>query len=536
MSTAKAKAYYMNKSGPKKLNCAQAVIEAFREKFNIDENAVHLFASFGSGKAPGGECGALFAAKFLLNENYKDKIGECRDAFVSMAGSTRCKEIRQLKKLPCIGCIETTAGFLDKIKDGKAGGLAMKSAFNAKQFIAGSCYSYILSSQSEALVIDPHISLGNEYREYLNKNRLQLKYVVDTHTHADHFSLAAVLKKEYKAQVIMHEKAVSSVADIRVKDNDEINIGNVRLKAIYTPGHTDDAISIYGEGRLFTGDVLLIGSVGRTDFQNGSPESMFDTLQKLKTLPDETIVFPGHDYHEARSSMIAKEKEANPFLKEPDKNVFVNNMRSKIIPKPFNIDNIIRVNQKGEAAALEIVSPKAAHELVIKDASVKLLDVRSAMEFNEVHIKDSINIPIDMISARLSELSQTKQSYIVLCRTGNRSPMAADMLVQSGIHSVKVMDGGITKWQKERLPVIKGVGGISLERQVRIIAGGLVLSGILLSIMVNPWFLGISIFVSCGLIYAGITDNCMMGMLLMKLPYNKKLYKVKLGGGTCSME
>ncbi|MCX5678576.1 MAG: MBL fold metallo-hydrolase [Candidatus Omnitrophica bacterium] len=535
MSIARAKAYYTDRNGPKKLNCAQAVIAAFREKFGLDENAVHLFESFGSGRAPEGECGALCAAKFILNESHRDKLEECRDMFVSKAGSAKCKEIRQLKRLPCIGCVETVAGFLDRVEHNKAGVKAVKKIFNVKQFIAGSCYSYILSSQGEALIIDAHISLGDEYREYLNKNTLQLKYIIDTHTHADHFSLAAILKKELKATVIMHEKAVSSVADRRVRHNDEIDLGNVRLKVLYAPGHTDDTINIYAEGRLFTGDVLLIGSVGRTDFQNGSPESMFDTLQMLKAFPAETIVFPGHDYHEVRSSVIAKEKETNPFLKESDKDVFINNMRSKVMPRPFNIDNIIRVNQKAQAVALEMISPKAAYDLISKDPTVKLLDVRSALEFNEMHIKDSVNIPIDMISAKLNEIGRPGQSYIVLCRTGNRSPMAADMLIQSGLSSVRVMDGGITKWQKDKLAVIKGAGGISLERQVRIGAGSLVLTGILLSVLVNPWFLAISLFVACGLIYAGLTDNCMMGMLLMKLPYNKKLYKAKVGGGTCSV-
>ncbi|MBC8436322.1 MAG: rhodanese-like domain-containing protein [Candidatus Omnitrophica bacterium] len=161
--------------------------------------------------------------------------------------------------------------------------------------------------------------------------------------------------------------------------------------------------------------------------------------------------------------------------------------------------------------------------------------MRSALEFSEVHIKDSINIPIDMLPAKINDLSQSIQSYIVLCRTGNRSPMAADMLMQSGIHGVKVMQGGMTRWQKERLPVIKGEGGISLERQVRLIAGSLVLLGILLSWIVHWAFIFIPVFVSCGLIFAGLTDNCIMGMLLMKLPYNKKLYKIKLGGGTCAM-
>jgi len=404
-----------------------------------------------------------------------------------------------------------------------------------KQFIAGSCYSYIISADNEALIIDPHISLPEEYRKYLTKNKLTLKYIVDTHTHADHFSSAAVLKKQFNAQVLMHEKAISSVADKRLKDNDRINIRTAGVKVIYTPGHTDDAISLYGEGKLFSGDVLLIGSVGRTDFQNGSPELMFDTLQKLKTLPDETILCPGHDYHEQRLSTIAKEKEGNPFLKEANKETFVRNMRAKIIPKPFNIDNIIRVNQKGEATSLEMISPPDASSLLEQDPQAKILDVRSALEFSQVHIEHSLNIPIDMISAKINELSQSRQNYLVLCHTGNRAAMAADMLIQSGIHTVKVMEGGIIRWQKEKLPVIKGQGGMSLERQVRLIAGSLVLLGIMMSWLLHWAFIFVSVFVGSGLIYAGLTDNCLMGMLLMKLPYNKKLYKTKSGGGTCSI-
>ncbi|MDO8535596.1 MAG: C-GCAxxG-C-C family (seleno)protein [Candidatus Omnitrophota bacterium] len=113
MSIRKAKDYYAGRTGPKRLNCGQAVIAAFRENFGIDENAVHMFASFGSGRAPGGECGALYAAKFLLNENHKEKIEECTNAFISKAGSIKCKEIRHMKKLPCVGCVETAAKFLE---------------------------------------------------------------------------------------------------------------------------------------------------------------------------------------------------------------------------------------------------------------------------------------------------------------------------------------------------------------------------------------------------------------------------------------
>jgi glyoxylase-like metal-dependent hydrolase (beta-lactamase superfamily II)/rhodanese-related sulfurtransferase len=404
-----------------------------------------------------------------------------------------------------------------------------------KQFAAGSCYSYILSSGNEALIIDPHISLPEDYRKYLTKYKLTLKGIVDTHTHADHFSSAAVLKKQFGCPVFMHEKAISVVADKRLKDKDHIPVGTAQVQVLYTPGHTDDAISLYGEGSLFSGDVLLIGSVGRTDFQNGSPESMFNTLQQIKTLPGQTVLCPGHDYHEHRKSTLAEEKKGNPFLQETSKETFVRNMRAKIIPKPFNIDNIIRVNQKGEATSLEMISPRDAFSLLKQDPKTTILDVRSALEFSQVHIEPSLNIPIDMISAKINELSRSGQTYFVLCHSGNRAAMAADMLIQSGIHPVKVIEGGLLRWQKEKLAVVKGRGGMSLERQVRLIAGSLVLLGIVLSWLLHWAFLSVSVFVSCGLIYAGLTDSCLMGTLLMKLPYNKKLYKTKTGGGTCSI-
>ncbi|MHC4122910.1 MAG: MBL fold metallo-hydrolase [Planctomycetota bacterium] len=411
----------------------------------------------------------------------------------------------------------------------------MSKELNLRQFKAASCFSYILSSSTEALIIDPHISLLEEYAGYLKKKNLTLQYIIDTHTHADHFSLAAVLKKRYGASVLMHEKAISDVATKRIKDNDTLSLGSAGLKFMYTPGHTDDAVSIYAEKMIFTGDVLLIGSVGRTDFQNGSPESMFDTLKRLNELPGDTALFPGHDYHEKRSSTILKEKAANPFLKENDRDAFVREMRSKKLAKPFNIDNIIRLNQKGEAVGIEMISPRQAQDIILKDPETVFLDVRSVLEYADSNIKDSLNIPIDTLLFRIDELRQKKKKYIVFCRTGNRSPMAADMLIQSGIHGVKVMEGGMLRWQKEKMPFIKGVSGISLERQIKMIAGSLVLTGLLLSLFVHKGFIAISIFVCCGLIYAGITDNCLLGMLLMKLPYNKNMYKAKLGGGTCSI-
>lgn len=410
----------------------------------------------------------------------------------------------------------------------------MRGKYDLKQFSAGSCYSYIVSSRGEALIVDAHISLLDTYVSYIEKNRLTLRYIIDTHTHADHFSLAAVLKKKFGASLIMYDKAVSAIVNRRVKSGDEMALGDITMRFISTPGHTDDSMAVLLPSAILTGDVLLIGSVGRTDFQNGSPESMFETLQGLKKLPPDTRVYPAHDYHGKRSSTIARECRDNPFMKETDRSVFVRNMRQKELAKPFNIDNIIRVNQTGQAAALAMLSAKESASLAGSNPDIKFLDVRSPGEYTQTHIDGSLNIPVDLLSGRLAELGASGKQYIVLCRTGTRSAMAADMLLQSGVHGVKVLDGGIARWESEGLPVIKGPQTFSLERQVRITAGVFILSGILLSWLAHPYFIAIPLFVSCGLIYSGITDNCMMAVLLMKLPYNRKQFKSQ-SGGTCAM-
>jgi len=403
-----------------------------------------------------------------------------------------------------------------------------------KQFTAGNCYSYILSNNGEAAVIDPHISLKNEYLGYLSSKTLKLLYVIDTHMHADHFSLAAILRKQNSAQYIMHENAVSSICDRRFADEAEFALGSGIFNIIYTPGHTDDSICIYGENMIFTGDLLLIGSVGRSDFQNGSPESMFDSLFRIKQLPGHTILYPGHDYNNRKHSILETELRSNPFLMEQNRLVFIDIMRSKILPKPFNMDNIIKVNKSGEAAEIEVISPKCAETIMSENKNARLLDVRTPLEYSAVHIKDSVNIPLDTLPVKLEELDRENSLYIVLCRTGDRSPMAAQMLRQAGIIGVKIMEGGITAWQKSKLPVEKGAGGISIERQVRLIAGFIILISLILAIFVNWLFTIAAIFMACGLIFAGITDSCLMGTLLMKLPYNKKLYQAK-PGGTCSI-
>ena len=409
----------------------------------------------------------------------------------------------------------------------------MKDGYRIISFAAGSCYSYFIADGEEALIVDGHITLVNKYAKRLRKENLSVVGVVDTHTHADHISSAAILKKNYSVPLYMAEKAVSSIATDRLKDGDIIKVGQTEVKTIYTPGHTDDSVSLLTSGGdLFTGDVLLINSVGRTDFQNGSPEDMFDSLGRLGQLPDDTVVRPAHDYHGNKASAIKEEKKNNPFMLEKDKEIFCENARSKKLAKPANIETIVATNQKGTAEGFSTVKPNDAFEKLSEDNSV-LLDVRNEQELVEMSVElDNVkHVPLQSVATDTSLAADA--AYYVLCRSGHRATMAAMQLMQKGFAKVSVIEGGITAWEKASLPVRKTKVPMSIERQVRIAAGSLVLAGVLLS-FVNIWFIGISLFVGCGLVFAGVTDNCMMGLLLMKLPYNKK--PLSTGGGACAMD
>lgn len=169
---------------------------------------------------------------------------------------------------------------------------------------------------------------------------------------------------------------------------------------------------------------------------------------------------------------------------------------------------------------IETISPTDAAKILKENPNTMILDVRMAGEVSQSYIENSLNIPVDMIQGKVGELSESKKDYFILCRSGGRAAKAAKIMIQAGISNIKVIDGGMLQWQKEKLPFTKGK--VSLERQIRVIAGSLVLLGILLAWLVHWGFIFVSAFVGSGLVFAGITDTCMMGMMLMKLPYNRK--------------
>ena len=224
--------------------------------------------------------------------------------------------------------------------------MIFKQLFDVKS----STYTYIISSGKgrEALIIDPVIENIKEYLNTLKELDLKLVKVIDTHIHADHISGLNELSKTTKCIKIMGEESESEVIDIRVKDNDKINIENIELISIYTPGHTNCSYSFFMKDRVFTGDTLLINGTGRTDFQNGDAFEQYDSIfNKLLKLPEKTFVYPAHDYNGKKFSTIKNEKNNNPRLQVKTPDEYAEIMNNLKLANPEVMDIAVPANKKG---------------------------------------------------------------------------------------------------------------------------------------------------------------------------------------------
>ena len=213
-----------------------------------------------------------------------------------------------------------------------------------------STYTYILSSGKgrEALIIDPVLEHTDEYLKLLNKLELKLVKVIDTHIHADHITGLNELSKRTSCTKIMGDNSKSEVVDLRVKEDENVKIDNINLKVMYTPGHTDCSYSFLMNDRVFTGDTLLINGTGRTDFQNGNSRQQYDSIfNKLLKLPENTIVFPAHDYNGKKHSTIGSEKKNNPRLQVNSVDQYVEIMNNLKLANPKMMDVAVPANLKG---------------------------------------------------------------------------------------------------------------------------------------------------------------------------------------------
>jgi len=215
-----------------------------------------------------------------------------------------------------------------------------------EQIRSAGCLSYLLGCAKDkvCVVIDPELDKAADYVGLAEFVKSKTLYAIDTHTHADHNSACKVMRERFGVKVIMHRAADAPYVDIRVDDGQEIQFGQQSLKIIYTPGHTQDATCLLFKDRIFTGDTLLIGGCGRTDLPGGNAEAQYQSLLKLKTLPDDIRVYPGHDYREAVSS-LRDEKQKNARMLIPTEEEFVHFMTSRHPPLPRKIQEALEWNR-----------------------------------------------------------------------------------------------------------------------------------------------------------------------------------------------
>ena len=221
--------------------------------------------------------------------------------------------------------------------------MIFKQVFDQKS----STYTYLIASSKgrEALIIDPVLENVEDYLKLLTELDLKLVKVIDTHIHADHVTGASKLKNKTKCVTIMGENTPADSVEIKVKDEEIIKLDHLKIKALYTPGHTSDSYSFLMDNYLFSGDTLLINGTGRTDFQNGSSEDAYNSIfNKLLKLPEETLLYPAHDYKGEKVSTIGKEKKLNPRLQVNSINEYIDIMNNLDLKKPAELENNVARN------------------------------------------------------------------------------------------------------------------------------------------------------------------------------------------------
>lgn len=330
-------------------------------------------------------------------------------------------------------------------------------------------YTYLIASRrgGEALIIDPVLEKVDRYLQLIKELDLQLIKAVDTHVHADHVTGLGVLRDRTECITVMGEHSSVDVVSMRVAEGDKLQIEGVALDVLYTPGHTDDSYSFLMGDRVFTGDTLLIRGTGRTDFQNGSARAQYDSLfGKLLKLPEETLVFPAHDYKGDTVSTIGEEKAYNPRLQVKSVDEYIDLMGKLNLPNPKMMDVAVPANLHVGLAQEEIAkrgwafSAKDAMTMIGKP-DVAFIDLREREE-RKKHgiIPGSLHAPYPDLRENIGDggilhdlATATSKRMLFYCAFGERSAMAVRAAQSAGLTTACHIQGGIDAWKKAGGPL-----------------------------------------------------------------------------------
>jgi sulfur dioxygenase len=334
-------------------------------------------------------------------------------------------------------------------------------------------YSYLLASRrgGEALIIDPVLEKVDRYLQLLRELDLKLVKAVDTHVHADHVTGLGALRDRTHCITVMGEQSGVDVVSMRVTEGDKVEVEGVALDVLYTPGHTDDSYSFLLPDRVFTGDTLLIRGTGRTDFQNGDPRAQFHSLfGKLLKLPDETLVFPAHDYKGDTVSTIGEEKAFNPRLQVQSIDQYVDLMNNLNLPNPKMMDVAVPANlriglhQEDVARKGWAMTPEEGLT-IIERSDVILVDLRERREREKDGvIPGSLHAPYPNLRENVNRggvlyelAASTGKRLVFYCAFGERSAMAVQAAQDAGISSACHLHGGVDGWKKLHGPLVHQV-------------------------------------------------------------------------------
>ncbi|MEI8274632.1 MAG: MBL fold metallo-hydrolase [Hyphomicrobiales bacterium] len=325
-------------------------------------------------------------------------------------------------------------------------------------------YSYLLASRAggEALIIDPVLEKVDRYLQLIAELDLRLVKAVDTHLHADHITGLGALRDRTHCITVMGENTKADVVSMRLAEGDKLSIEGISMDVLYTPGHTDDSYSFLMGDRVFTGDTLLIRGTGRTDFQNGDARAQYESLfGKLLRLPDETFVFPAHDYKGDTVSTIGEEKRYNPRLQVKSADDYVALMASLHLPNPKMMDVAVPSNMKVGLAQQDIArrgwALTAPQSIALTGRpDVAFIDLREPSECaKHGSIPGALHAPYGELQNNiragglLHELARQNDRRIVFyCAFGERSAMAVQAAQDAGLTAAVHIEGGIDAWKK----------------------------------------------------------------------------------------
>ncbi|MEZ4226590.1 MAG: MBL fold metallo-hydrolase [Polyangiaceae bacterium] len=331
------------------------------------------------------------------------------------------------------------------------------------------CRTYLLVSDGQAALVDPVRERIPTYLAEIRRRQLTLTCLLETHTHADHLMLSRADKVLLGVPLLMHKNSPSPLVDRHLEDGDMVALGNDSISVWHTPGHTPDSVVYLVPGAVLTGDTLLIGGSGRTDFPGGDAGAQYDAVVgRLFALPDDTRVLPGHDYRGNTESTIAAERAQNPRFLGRSREEYCELMANLGLPAPDRIQQALQVNQSGfeadevrfppmgDVATVRTISAEELARLLRSADRPVVVDVREPEEFVGPlgHVAGALLVPMDALERRLPKLAgYVDRELVTVCRAGARSATAAAMFELAGFSKVRNLADGMLGWVEAELDV-----------------------------------------------------------------------------------